>query len=140
MPGEMAGAGSRGPGAGNTPAAVSHFRDLRVWQQAMDLVECVYRTSAQFPSGERFGLVSQIRRAAVSIPSNIAEGHTRESTREYLQYISIAQGSLAELETQLEIAARLGYLEHDELAPFLKSIASLGRQLYALRNALKDRI
>jgi four helix bundle protein len=105
----------------------------------MDLVEGVYRVTGRFPSEERFGLTGQIRRAAVSIPSNIAEGHTRESTREYLQHVSVAQASLAELETQLEIATRLTYLTGEELVPFLKTITSLGRQLYALRNALKER-
>jgi four helix bundle protein len=89
---------------------VSHFRDLRVWQRAIDLVAAVYRISGKFPKGEVFGLTGQMRRAAVSVPSNIAEGHTRASTKEYLNHISIAQGSLAEVETQLEIAARLGYV------------------------------
>jgi four helix bundle protein len=130
-----AGAGGQGPGAG----VVSHFRDLRVWQQGMDLVESVYRATTAFPGDERYALVNQIRRAATSIPANIAEGHTRESTREYLQHLSIAQASLAELETELEIAKRLHYISADQLGPFLKTIASLGRQLYALRNALRER-
>ena len=80
---------------------------LDVWQDAMSLVEAVYRLTAQFPDSERFGLVSQMRRAAVSIPSNIAEGAARRSTSEYLRFLSIARGSLAELDTQIQIASRL---------------------------------
>ena len=88
---------------------IHSFRDLRVWQLAMEVVELVYRLSRSFPRSEVYGLSSQIQRAAVSVPSNIAEGHTREHTKEYLQHLSIAQASLAELETQLEIAIRLKY-------------------------------
>lgn len=80
---------------------------LDVWQDAMSLVEAVYRMTAQFPDSERFGLVSQMRRAAVSVPSNIAEGAARRSTSEYLRFLSIARGSLAELDTQIQIASRL---------------------------------
>jgi len=86
------------------------FRDLRVWQLAMELVEITYRLTKNFPKDEMYGLTSQVQRAAVSVPSNIAEGHTREHTREFLHHLSIAQASLAELETQLEIGARLKYL------------------------------
>ena len=102
----------------------------------MDLVESVYRVSENFPKSELYGLTGQIRRAAVSIPSNVAEGHARESTKEYLNRISIAQGSLAETETQLEIAVRLRYIDTAALAPLLEQSTVLGKQLYALRNAL----
>ena len=92
---------------------------LDVWQDAMSLVEIVYRTTATFPDVERFGLISQMRRAAVSIPSNIAEGAARRSTAEYLRFLSIARGSLSELDTQFNIAVRLGFAspsaEVDEL-------------------------
>lgn len=88
-------------------AIVRSYRDLLAWQKAVMLVELVYRMSARLPVDERFGLTSQLRRAAVSILSNIAEGHGRESTKEFTRFISIARGSLAELETQLEIALRL---------------------------------
>jgi four helix bundle protein len=115
---------------------VNSFRDLRVWQAAMDLVAEVYRLTRAFPKNETYGLASQIQRAAVSIPSNIAEGHARDHIKEYLHHLSMAQGSLAELETQLEIAARLGYVSLDQLRQNLCSIASLGKQLYALRNSL----
>jgi len=115
---------------------IKSFRDLRVWQAAMDLVENVYRLTKAFPKSELYGLTSQIQRAAVSIPSNIAEGHTREHTKEYLHHLSMSQASLAELETQLEIAARLTYISSEQLDQILKPIRTLGRQLYALRNSL----
>ena len=120
-------------------AKISHFRELRVWQGGMERVEQVYRVSGSFPRTEIYGLTSQLSRAAVSVPSNIREGHTRESTEEYLNHLSIAQASLAEAGTQLEIAQRLGYLGVDELAPLLEAAAVLGRQLYALRDARNKR-
>jgi four helix bundle protein len=112
------------------------FRELRVWQKAMDLVEKVYILTRAFPKQETYALTSQVRRAAISVPSNIAEGHTREHIKEYLHHLSMAQASLAEVETQLEIATRLKYLESDQLKGSLLEISSLGKQLYALRNAL----
>jgi len=105
----------------------------------MDVVLTVYRLSGQFPKWEIYGLTSQLRRAAVSVPSNIAEGHTRATTKEYLNSVSMAQASLAEVETQLEIAARLGYLPSAELVTTLQQTNTLGKQLYALRNALQKR-
>ena len=119
--------------------AINSFRDLRVWQAGMDLVEQVYLVTRAFPRHEAYGLASQMQRAAVSIPSNIAEGHTREHTKEYLHHLSMAQASLAELETQLEIATRLGYLSPEQLDQMLDRVTLLGRQLYALRNALTRR-
>ena len=119
---------------------ISSYRDLRVWQLGVDLVEEVYNLTQHFPRKEIYALTSQMRRAAISIPSNVAEGHTREHSREYLQHLSMAQASLAELETQAEIAVRLGYLQPEELASFLEQTTSLGKQLYALRNALARRL
>lgn len=119
--------------------AVNSFRDLRVWQAGMDLVEIVYRLSESFPAKETYGFTNQMRRCAISIPSNIAEGHTREHSKEYLHHISIAQASLAELQTQLEIAGRLRYLSEQEVTSSLEQAVSLARQLYALRNALAKR-
>ena len=115
---------------------VKSFRDLRVWQAAVDVVESVYRLTQGFPKQEAYGLTSQIRRAAISIPSNIAEGHTREHNKEFLHHLSVAQASLAELETQLEIAKRLEYITSEELSQVLQQLSSVGRQLYALRNSL----
>lgn len=118
---------------------VKSFRDLRVWQAAMDLVEKVYRGTQKFPTHEAYGLTNQLRRAAVSIPSNIAEGHTRAHTKEYLNFISITQGSLAELQTQIEIASRLDYLASATADEILDDSVSLSKQLYALRNAIAKR-
>jgi len=118
---------------------IKNYRDLRVWQSGMDLVVMVYELSDKFPAKEMYGLTSQIRRAAVSVPSNIAEGHTRESTKEYLHHLSIAQASLAEVETQMEIAFRLKYCTQDELDKIVTHSTSLGKQLYSLRNALQSR-
>ena len=112
------------------------FRELRVWQKAIDLVEEIYLRTQTFPREETYGLTSQIRRAVVSIASNIAEGHTREHIKEYLHHLSMAQASLAEVETQLEIAARLKFIPRAQLSNLLNDTGALGKQLYALRNAL----
>jgi four helix bundle protein len=117
----------------------SGFRDLRVWKDGMDLVEQVYRLTRDFPKQELYGLTNQLRRAAVSVPSNIAEGQARTHVKEYLQFLSTAKGSLAEVQTQLEIAARLEYLTPKQLEQVLQQADALSRQLYALRNALVDR-
>ncbi len=105
----------------------------------MDLVEQVYRLTRDFPKQELYGLTNQLRRAAVSIPSNIAEGQARTHVKEYLQFLSTAKGSLAEVQTQLEIAARLEYLTPKQLEQVLQQADALSRQLYALRNALVER-
>ena len=93
----------------NNKQLKSH-RDLRVWQASMDFVVDIYSLTRSFPNEERFGLVSQMRRCAVSIPSKIAEGYSRRSRRDYLRFLRIAHGSAAELDTQLDIANRLGYI------------------------------
>ena len=118
---------------------VRNYKELRVWQGAMELVESVYRLSAGFPPEENYGLKSQIRRAAVSIPSNIAEGQSRASTKEFLNHLSIAQASLAEVETQLEISVRLNYLGAEQVTATVSEIQKLGKQIHALRNALEAR-
>ena len=92
---------------------IRSFRDLVVWQKAMDLVERIYAITKQFPVDERYALTSQIRRAAVSVPSNIAEGYGRHSTAGYVRFLQIALGSLNELQTQLELGIRLGFVETD---------------------------
>jgi four helix bundle protein len=89
-------------------------RELKVWRQAMALVEGVYRATGAFPSAEQFGLTAQLRRSAVSVPSNIAEGFARSGSKELLHYLSVAAGSLSELDTQVKLAIRLGYLEAPE--------------------------
>ena len=103
------------------------------------MVESVYRLSGGFPQDEAFGLKSQMRRAAVSIPSNIAEGQSRASTKEFLNHLSMAQASPAEVETQLEISLRLKYLSADQPAAVAATIQKPGKQLHALRNALEAR-
>jgi four helix bundle protein len=115
---------------------VASFRELLVWQRGMDLVVSVYQASGRFPKTETFGLIAQVRRSVVSIPSNIAEGHTRESTKEFLNHLSMAQASLAEVQTQVEIAGRLEYLNADEVAALIADATVLAKQLFALRNAL----
>jgi len=102
----------------------------------MRIVETVYQVTGSFPAREFYGLTSQIRRAAVSVPANIAEGHCREHIKEYLNFLSIAQGSVAELETELEIAGRLKYIAPEVLNPLLVELRTLPKQLRSLRAAL----
>jgi len=115
---------------------IRSFRDLRVWRQGVDLVEEIYRISETFTKHETYGLASQMRRAAVSVPANIAEGHIRKQTKAFLNHLSIALGSLAELQTELEIALRLGYVSPAQVTAAEKQGAALARQLHSLRNAL----
>ena len=96
--------------------SIRSYRDLQVWQKAMDLAKQCYQATRTFPSEERFGLTSQIRRAVVSVPSNIAEGHGRAHTKEYLNHLSMAKGSLVELETLLLLSQRVGFLKEPQLA------------------------
>jgi four helix bundle protein len=119
---------------------VRSFRGLRVWQSGMDLVVATYELTKSFPKSETYGLSSQLQRAAVSVPANIAEGHSRQSLREYLHFIAIARGSLAEVETYLELAQRLGYASSAQITPVLNLAASVSRQLVALRDALSTRL
>lgn len=105
---------------------MSDYKELEVWQVAMSLAEAVYKCTRSFPKEELFGLTSQIRRAAVSIPSNIAEGASRAGSKEFLQFLHIARGSASELETQLLLAEKLGYVSKiDELLANLTSIRKL---------------
>ncbi len=116
------------------------YSELIVWQKAMDLVTDIYKVTAMFPGEERFGLSSQARRAAVSIPSNIAEGHGRKSTAAYMSYLSIAFGSLMELETQIQIAARLGYLDEGKVITLLVQTDEIGKMLSGLKQSLADKL
>jgi four helix bundle protein len=115
------------------------FEDLLVWQRSMQVVLDVYRVSSSFPADERFGLTAQIRRAAVSVPSNIAEGHERHTTREYIRFVSMAEGSLAEMTTQLRIACDLGYCANPDVQPLLGEMTEIRRMLNALRRSLAAR-
>jgi four helix bundle protein len=116
---------------------IRSYRDLVVWQKAMELVAEIYRLTRAFPADEMFGLVSQLRRAAVSIPSNIAEGYGRTSTGEYKQFLGHARGSLWEVETQILIAPKLKYLGDEEADGLLKLATETGRILQGLIASLK---
>ena len=120
--------------------AVQSFRDLRVWQSGMELVVGVYELTRNLPKSEVYGLSSQLQRAAVSVPANIAEGHARHNLREYLQFLSIARASLAEVETYLELIPRLGFVPSDQTGPLTELSASVSRQLIALRDSLSTRL
>lgn len=120
---------------GNRESSKRPHERLEVWRDAMDLVEAIYRFSSQFPDSERFGLVSQIRRAAVSVPANVAEGAARRSTPEYLRFLSIARGSLSEVDTHVQIAERLGLASpHEALSDLIDRCFA---KLTALMNALE---
>ena len=115
---------------------VKNYQELIAWQRAIDLVEVVYKASRGFPREELYALTSQIRRAAVSIPSNIAEGQGRRTTSDFLRHLSIAYGSLREVETQLIIAARLDYLTAAQLKTLMNLAGEVGRLLNGLMNSL----
>ena len=119
---------------------IRSYRDLKVWQAGMELVRQVYLMTRAFPKHEVYGLCSQLQRAAVSIPANIAEGHTRSSTREFLRHLSIAQGSLAELETLLMLARDLTYCDSTVLTRLLALCDEESRMLSSLRRRLKQRL
>ena len=113
------------------------FRGLKVWQRSMTLVEEIYRVSAAFPHYEQFGLTSQIRRASVSIPSNIAEGKRRKRQLVYLNHLDIALGSQAEVEVQLEIAKRVGFLAPSDYDRVQSIVEEVGRMLNGLITSLQ---
>ena len=115
---------------------VRNYQDLIVWQKAMDLVEEVYTSSRSLPREEVYGLTSQLRRAAVSIPSNIAEGQGRRTTADFVRHLSISYGSLREVETQTLIAARLRYLTSGRCQDILKRAGEVGRLLNGLMSSL----
>ncbi len=113
---------------------------LDVWKKAIDMVTLVYEITKQFPSDERFGLISQIRRAAVSIPANIAEGAARQTDRKFNQFLSIAQGSASELETELLISRNLGYIDSAEFDRVYYEINTIARMIIGLSKTVRSRI
>jgi four helix bundle protein len=117
--------------------ASQNYRDLVAWQKAMDLVVAVYQVSASFPREEVYGLTSQLRKAAVSVPSNIAEGQGRGSKKEFAHFLRVAHGSLREVETQTLIAARLAYLPATSSDEVLNLASSAGRLITGLINSLR---
>ncbi len=119
---------------------VKSYRDLLIWQQAMELAEVVYEVTAKLPARESYGLISQLQRAAVSVPSNIAEGHARESTREYLRSLRTSRGSLAELETQLLLCERLKFLSDDDIAQAMRISDDLGKMIRGVQRTLNEKL
>lgn len=118
---------------------LKNYKELRVWQKAYQLCVEVYRITRNFPKEERYGLTSQIRKAAVSVPSNIAEGYGRKTTREYVQALYVAYGSNCELETQVLLSGDLGYIEADDLEKLQKNLGDIERMLKGLINSLKNK-
>jgi four helix bundle protein len=118
---------------------VTTYRDLVVWGRAMDIVETCYKLTDQIPQSEIYGLTGQIRKAAVSIPASIAEGHGRKTLGEYLELLSIANGSLKELETQLMIAGRLHFVKDDDVFYALDDCEEIGRMLTGLMQKLRQK-
>ncbi|NLN94425.1 MAG: four helix bundle protein [Candidatus Hydrogenedens sp.] len=117
---------------------INSYKDLQVWQKAMDLVDLIYTATRSFPKDELYGLTNQLRRAAVSVPSNIAEGRSRQSKLEYRQFISIARGSLAEIETQLIIAQRQGYLTEDTVKIIMELHDEVGKMTTTMFKTLSS--
>ena len=115
-----------------------HYKELTVWQKSMDVVEEIYRLTKKLPKEEIYGLTNQIRRAAVSIPSNIAEGNGRAVTGDYVRFLTIARGLNAEVETQLLLCVRLGYLSQEEIESTLSLSDEIGRMLNSMVKKLKN--
>jgi four helix bundle protein len=111
---------------------IRSYKDLIVWQKSMDLVDSIYKTTEKLPSKEQFGLISQMRRASISVPSNIAEGYGRQSTGSYTQFLSIARGSLLELETQIELYIRLIFIQQKDAEKILNEIIEINKMLTSL--------
>ena len=120
--------------------ALQTYRDLEVWQKAMDLAVLCYEATKSFPREEMFGLTSQIRRAASSIPANIAEGQGRQGTKEFLNFLSIARGSLKEVETHLILCSRIGLLPNDTLDSLLNQTETISRMMSGLKKSLENRL
>ena len=116
------------------------YHDLDVWQKSIELAEMSYRLSARFPREERFGITSQMRRSAASVAANIAEGANRHSLKEYLQFLGIASGSLAETETYLVLAQRLGIVEEEQIRPVQGRASEAGKMLNGLKRSLRERL
>lgn len=119
---------------------IKSYRDLEVWQKAMDLVVIGYQITTKFPKSEKYGLSGQLQRALVSIPANIAEGQARQHNKEFLQYLSIAYGSLAEVETHIQIAERLNYIDSESVKQILDKTSEIGWMLNGLRKSIEKTI
>lgn len=119
--------------------AIRSYRDLKVWQQGMDLAAACCRATRSFPREELYGITGQIRRAAVSVPANVAEGHGRENTGEFIQFLRIAQGSLKELETHVLLSERIELASGGVVEPILGQCEAVGKMLRALIRALQQK-
>lgn len=115
------------------------YKDLVVWQKGIELAKCIYAVTRRFPNEERFGLTSQMRRAAISIPSNVAEGQARRTTPEFIQFVSHAEGSAAELDTQIILAVELNFCRKADVLPIYELNDEIRRMLNALRRKLGER-
>ncbi|MEW6171725.1 MAG: four helix bundle protein [Bacillota bacterium] len=120
-------------------STLKSYQDLEVWRKSIELAEMVYRLSAHFPKEEKFGLTSQIRRAAISVSADIAEGAERTGTGEFLQFLGIAGGSLAETETFLILAERLGMVTKDQTSQLQAQAAEVGRMINGLKRSLRSK-
>ena len=118
--------------------ASQNYRDLLVWQKGITLVEEIYAVTRQFPDSETFGLANQLQRAAVSVPSNIAEGQARGQPKDFRRFLRISLGSLAEIDTQLEVARRLDYISSDDAAKLNELVLELRKMLFGLINSLPN--
>jgi four helix bundle protein len=118
---------------------IRDYKDLHVWQKGMELAKRVYQLTQSFPADERYGLVSQMRRAAVSIPSNIAEGQARNTTGEFIQFLSHAEGSAAELDTQLKLGIALGYCQEKTVCTIFELVTDIQKMLKRLRKSLSTK-
>lgn len=116
------------------------YRELKVWQNSVELVTVIYQITASFPKEEMYGLTAQIRRSAISIPSNIAEGAARNSTKEFIRFVDIALGSLAELETQFIIANNLGFVSENSKNESMDSLQDVGKMLNGLKRRLNEKL
>ena len=112
-------------------------KKLLVWQRSLALVKQIYEETSGFPAEEKFGLVTQMRRAAISIPSNIAEGSARNTSKEFMNFLHIAQGSVAELETQILISQSLGFTTDDDMHPILNELEEISRMIIGLQKTLR---
>ncbi|MDB2414520.1 four helix bundle protein [Rickettsiales bacterium] len=119
---------------------IQSYKDLKVWQKAIALVEFIYKETASFPKEEVYCLTNQIRRCAISIPSNIAEGSSRRSTKEFIRFVNISYGSLCELETQITIADRLKYINRNKVLLLEQQTKEIGMILNGLRNSLYKKL
>ena len=125
---------------GKKTTAIRSYRDLNVWKASMELVCDIYEVTRNFPDSERYGLTSQMRRSAVSVPSNIAEGWSRNSARSFISYLNIATGSMSELLTQLEIANRIHYISQEKMTACEVKGIQISKMLYMLIKKIESRL